>query len=65
MFKPLIGVVNGTTVCLVLERDIILEDAEEAVWLGGPREYAGGASSGSRSGGGVAGSYITHVSEAI
>jgi|SRR6267142_1812601 len=62
MFKPLIGVVNGTTVCLVLERDNVLEDAEGAVWPGGPREYAGGASS--CSGGGV-GSYITQVSEAI
>ena len=56
MFKPLIGAVNGATVCLFLERDNVLEVTEEAVW--GPCEYAGGLSSGS--GGGV-GSYITQV----
>ena len=60
MFKPLIGAVNGTTVCLVLERDNVLEATEEAVRE--PCEYAGGLSSGS--GGGI-GSYITQVSEAI
>ena len=53
MCKPLIGALNGTTVCLFLERDSVLEDEEEALvrgGRGGAREYAGGLSAGSELG---------------
>ena len=53
MFKPLIGALNGTTVCVCLGRDNVLEDVEEALGRGGrggAREYAGGLSAGSKLG---------------
>jgi len=53
MCKPLIGALNGTTVCVFLERDNVLEDVEEALGRGGrggAREYAGGLSAGSELG---------------
>ena len=49
----MIGALNGTTVCLFLEGDNVLEDAEESpvrVGGGGAREYAGGLSPGSELG---------------
>lgn len=53
MCNPLIGALNGTTVCLFLEGDNLLEVADESpvrVGGGGAREYAGGLSPGSELG---------------
>ena len=52
MCKPLIGALNGTSVCLFLKRGNVLEDVEEALGRGGRGgatacEYAGGLSAGS------------------
>jgi len=49
MYKPLTGVVNGTTPCLFLAIDNVLGGRVLADAIGGAREYAGGGpSSGSR-----------------